>query len=148
MCKTCSKCNITYDDVESNFYKRPKNSDGFDGTCRKCSFEIQRKYLKNNKDKVVEYLKKNREKILEQRKKYYKNNREKALEKQRKHYENNREKVIVRMKKWRQENKDEHSLKNFMKRNGLKKELVDQNTCNVITTILKTKRVLIKKVNN
>ena len=116
---------------------------------------ISGRYRKNReenldviKKKESEYRHKNKERILEYMKKYRQESKEKIELRRKKYCEENREKIAVRMKKYKQENKDEHSLSSFLKRNGLKKELVDQNACNAITAILKTKRVLIKKVNN
>lgn len=69
MCKTCSRCKVTYDDVNSNFYKCKLKVSGYSYLCKICDkkrdalryykyhdkqLERNRKYIENNREKIKE----------------------------------------------------------------------------------------------
>jgi hypothetical protein len=85
MCKTCSKCGVTYDKPEENFYMI-KNK--YNGTiCKYCIIQYRKVYFSKpeNKSKKKKYHDKYREKnyheLLEKSKKRYSENPEKNQKK-------------------------------------------------------------------
>ena len=68
--------------------------------CKKCR-EYEKKYTKNNEDKIKKYREDNKNKI----KKYYEDNKEKV----KKYYQDNVEKILEYKKKYREDNKCEHN---------------------------------------
>ena len=81
--------------------------------------ERQKKYRKNNKEKIREYVKnyneKNKEKIREYNKNYYQTNKDKKNENQRKYYQKNKKRIRLKHNLYYQTNKDKFK-KNIMKR--------------------------------
>lgn len=62
--KTCTNCNKTFEDIETNFYHHPQGKDGYRSMCKECLKEKAReKSRKTMKDVFI-----NREKIKAKRK--------------------------------------------------------------------------------
>ena len=68
----CKKCKEKLELCVENFHKAKKTKSGFRGECKKCSAEYQRKYNKDNKDKIAKRDKKYNKKRVKSRKKYRK----------------------------------------------------------------------------
>ena len=106
--KTCSKCKLEL--PFEQFSKDKSKKDGLRGDCKVCSSEYQKKYHKENKDKVKEnkkkYYEEHKEDISEQQKKYREENKEDISEWRKKYYKENKEKISERIKKCREEHKD------------------------------------------
>ena len=119
--KICKKCVTTK--LFSEFYKEKRNTDGYTGTCIKCTKERLRGWLDNNKEKSSLYTKKykknNVEKILLAGKKYYENNKGKIALYSKSNRHANKEKEILRHKKYRNDNKEKIILasKKYLKNN-------------------------------
>lgn len=58
MCKKCTKCGTSYDDIDGNFYRNSIAKDGYNTKCKLCRDEVCIKYRNNNKEKIYEYIKK------------------------------------------------------------------------------------------
>ncbi len=98
MCKTCSKCKVTYEIVEDNFGKL---KDGYNKRCKKCSCEANKKYRLNNKDKVKERKKAYNTTNSEKVKRWHRNRKSQKYDKDKYNseiykdfYERNRELII------------------------------------------------------
>lgn len=92
----------------------------------KAKRDANKKYYKENKEKVAVYSKKYREENKGRKaasnKRYYENNREKALAYRKKYYEENREKEAAYRKKYYEENKEkwkEYNQKSRQKKSSL-----------------------------
>ncbi len=94
--KQCSKCR-EFKPVEE-FNKDSHKKDGLRSTCACCANIGYRRYLEENREKVLEYKRryreKNREKLREKDRSYCEENREKIRERDRRYREENREKVL------------------------------------------------------
>jgi len=106
--KTCTKCGEVKPLDE--FWKDKRAKNGVLGACKKCRYEILKKYRSENKEKMNEWQKKynseNQEKVKEINKKYYYKNKEKVKERQRKNRSENPEKVKKIKKKYYYKNKE------------------------------------------
>ena len=125
--KVCSKCERILVANKINFLKEKKGKYGLMSICKECNKERNKKYKKENKEKIKEYNKKrrmekgeelnkynreyyeeNKEKIKEQRKKYrkeyYKKNKEKITEQKKEYREKNKEKIAEYNRKYNEEN--------------------------------------------
>lgn len=119
--KTCKKCNITYQLNDTNFFKRKGSKDGFRNECKKCNKEKNRKYYRDNKEKVLsknkEYRENHKEEIAVKKAEYTKNskdkitkylasNREERRIKSKEHWEEKREYYLAKAKEWKSKNKE------------------------------------------
>jgi hypothetical protein len=95
MCKTCSKCGVTYENVDGNFYKQKDKPDGFSYNCKNCCYKRKRLYIENNRDKVNK----------KERERYHKD-KEKQLQKSKLYNTNNKDKVNKKAREWRNKNKE------------------------------------------
>jgi len=111
--KRCSKCG----EIKSvnRFYKDKNRKDGVGGYCKECQKKWQKnnpekirkagkKYRKNNPEKVREQYKKWREDNPEYDKKWRENNPEKVRKSKKKYYQKNKEKIKETQKIWREDN--------------------------------------------
>ena len=101
----CNSCHCYWKPDETDV----KSSGLVCKTCKRCRGS-QKKYRKNNPDKVKESKKKYREqnadKLKEYDKKYYEQNADKQKERHKKYYENNADKIKEYNKEWREQNPD------------------------------------------
>ena len=88
-----------------------------------------RKYRKENPEKVRAYTRKYREKNREQKvaydRKYRQENLEKIKARQRKHYEKNREKITAYIRKYREENAEKIRARERERYHAKKKGLIE-----------------------
>ena len=53
--KTCTNCNRTFEDIETNFYHHPQGKDGYRSMCKECLKEKAReKSRKTMKDVFID----------------------------------------------------------------------------------------------
>jgi 5-methylcytosine-specific restriction endonuclease McrA len=136
--KQCSRCGQVK--PVSDFGKRPANRDGYEGVCKRCRCEGQKRrnrenperYRENlrryrNSKKCQEYIKQykeeNKEKMRAYHKQYYEENKERYSEQGKQYYQENKKKVLKRCKKYRQTHKAERNeaLKDWVRRNPEKR---------------------------
>ena len=96
--KTCTKCKIEKEVTE--YPKRKDAKDGFNNQCKECCSKFNKKWKKENKDK-----------LLENRKKDYQKNKERYKKKAKEWYENNKERSSKRAKDYYKKN--ELSIKEY-----------------------------------
>jgi hypothetical protein len=96
--KKCSKCGKIK--LLTEFYKDRTKKDGLRSACKVCCKEDDKRYYKNNPEKVRERNRIWRENNPEYDKEYYKNNSEKIKEYCKKYRKNNVEKDKENNKKW------------------------------------------------
>ena len=91
MNKICSRCGIEKDVGE--FYKTKGQKDSIGSYCKKCVYNMTKKYRLNNPDKIKQY-----------QKQCYKNNSEYYKQYAKQRYKNNPEKVKRSSRQWRLKN--------------------------------------------
>jgi hypothetical protein len=122
-CKTCNK----YVEIEM-FYKNNLTYDGLAVSCKECVKRRSKKYIQENKQKVVEYQKQyrknNREKLNEYSKNWYYENHDDAMKIYKKYRIKNKEKINRYIKEYRKtkRGKELHRI-NQQKRRSKKREL-------------------------
>jgi hypothetical protein len=130
--KICSNCNIEKE--LSFFYKDKRGKNGLAASCKECFCVKQKKYIKDNPDKVRESKKKsnkinydlNKEKFLEKSRIYRENNPEKVAERHKSYREENPEKIKESQRKCKEKNPDsiKESNKKWRKANS---DIVNKN---------------------
>jgi len=90
--KICTGCKKEMLATKEFFHSNKLGKLGLNSKCKKCKKAINKKYKKNNPEKIKErhrkYRKNNPEKIKEIKRKFYKNNIEKVKERSRKNRQN------------------------------------------------------------
>lgn len=116
--KKCSKCGRWLVANTFNFSKSKTGKYGLDSWCKECKSAYNKKYHKENKEKIAEYYKKynkeNKGKLAEYYKKYRKEHKEEKREYDKKYYKENKGKLDEYYKKYIEENKEKR--KNYMKK--------------------------------
>lgn len=111
--KVCSKCNIEKELCE--FGKRTSAPDGLSYHCKECRNSDAKRYVKENKETIIEkrkfFYQKNKNKILSLMKDYYSLNDDKIKKRTYDYKQNNPEKVKETTKKYYEKNKDEINKK-------------------------------------
>lgn len=111
MTKVCTKCDLEKPLTNEYFSRRSDKKDGFETICKECKREYNKKYWKENKEKLqkqnAKYYKNNKEKFAEQHKAYREKNKEELLKYNRDYYEENKEKLLEQKKEYYQKNRDE-----------------------------------------
>jgi 5-methylcytosine-specific restriction endonuclease McrA len=106
--KVCKKCLI--EKSLDDFYNEKRNLDGLMGACKDCYNSNQKKWSKNNPDKVMKrhrtYYENNKEKVLSYFEKYRNENRENILTRATEYRNNNREKIREDLRLWKKNNPD------------------------------------------
>ena len=111
--KTCSKCKEELPATNEFFHKDKSRKDNLASRCRKCISKYNKEKIENNSElrrKKIEsdkrWNKENPEKVKEYQKKYYQENKESFKEKAKKWKEANPEREKENSKKWKEENKE------------------------------------------
>ena len=145
--KICTGCKKEMLATKEFFHSSKGGKYGLNAKCKKCKNAINKKYKKDNFEKVKEYHRKyrknNPEKIKEIKRKFYKNNTEKVSEYGKKYRKENVEKVKERHRKYRKENveklrkRDIIRTKEYRKNNAEKiKERRIKNTENLSSSYI------------
>lgn len=112
--KTCSRCKSVKSLAE--FHKK-KTKDGLAYVCKKCSTELHRDWVNNNKERSRqvqrEWCAKNRKYVAERMKKWRNEHPEDARRHKAKSYAKHREEVLKRNAKWRDANKEAYKAKSW-----------------------------------
>ena len=111
--KTCSKCKEELPATNEFFNKDKSRKDNLTSRCRKWISKYNKEKIENNSEfrrKKIEsdkrWNKENPEKVKEYQKKYYQENKESFKEKAKKWKEANPEREKENSKKWKEENKE------------------------------------------
>lgn len=105
MIKKCRSCKIEKE--ETQFYKRPSNSDGLYSYCKECTLERNKK----TREKKPEFYK-------ESSRSYKEKNRKILSDKSKDYYYRNRQKCLETVSKYREKNKRIISFKESIKRSN------------------------------
>lgn len=101
--KVCRVCNQLLDKI--CFSKAQSNVDGYANICKPCAVIKTRKYVEQNKDKVIAWKKnhyqENRVELLLRQKQYRIKNRDKITEGKKRYYLATRERNLARSRNWR-----------------------------------------------
>jgi hypothetical protein len=122
--KVCKKCLI--EKPIDNFYLEKRNLDGLMGSCKDCYNLSQKKWRKENDDKVKYrsqlYYEENKEGIKKKGMIYRLENKEEMLIKGKKYRNENREKINEQLKLWKINNKEKVLLgqKIYREKNKIK----------------------------
>jgi hypothetical protein len=114
MCKTCNKCGVTYEDVNSNFYRINKSIDIFHGICKLCKkkYDQSRAHIRREKAKL--WPSQSKERRREKRKKASQQAKINAYNRTKQYWKDNKEKCRAAIQKWKKNNQDkvkEHDRK-------------------------------------
>ena len=130
--KTCAKCNIEKELEE--FHKDRRKKDGLCCQCKNCIKEYQKKYQKENTEKIKQlkkvYRQENREKIREGRKEHYENNKEVISQKGKEYREQNEDKIKQRKIEYYKKNREkikEHNKENKEQKKEYNKKYQKEN---------------------
>jgi len=87
----CCVCGIVKKSTE--YHRSPRSKTGVASRCKSCVKEYQKVWLEENRDEIYarkrKYVKDNKLKVIEWRKRHYKNNKESISAKSRQYYHNN-----------------------------------------------------------
>lgn len=93
--KVCKKCKQEKSLTPDYFYKRTRESDGYQPRCKECVNQINK-----------ERYERDREKLIEKKRTYYAENKELFAESAKKSREKHKEKNLIRAKEYRENNKE------------------------------------------
>jgi hypothetical protein len=113
MCKTCTKCNVTYENVENNFHKKLKS---FRPICKECVKEYQQR--EDVKQRARLQPSKHKDIVNPKAKKYYQDNRNSILKKLKPYKEKikeQKEQFISYKKEWQKNNLEK--IKSYKQKN-------------------------------
>lgn len=111
MSKTCSKCGVTYANIEANFYKRKEAPDGYRKDCKQCGKTRSAKWREDNpeacKQQLKDWVAKNPERKRELDKKAKANRSQEARARERELERKRRAKDRRKQKEYYELNKDQ-----------------------------------------
>lgn len=100
--KKCIVCNIVKDVTE--FDLRNNSKDGYNNKCKKCKSNYNKKYYKNNKDRLTasckEYDQKHKKEKTQYNKEYYEKNKETLISKNKNYRQSHKQEISTKSKEY------------------------------------------------